>query len=191
MKLCSKSKHSPRWKRHDLWPQWNIVPVEKAFWLQWNISCRLIPLMEKAWFYERLFFEEVIVMVKEYCIKDTMSIKISFMHYIKWTSKTSVTSSFWGIWNGLYFFATFFIFTIIINWWKVNFSKNLGVLQPPPAPSVSTGLMMMMTVSQQDVKLIADLVISSSRDLVSASFKNAYFLLSLLLLLLKVDDVTI
>ena len=51
--------------------------------------------------------------------------------------------------------------------------------------------MMMMTVSQQDVKLIADLVISSSRDLVSASFKNAYFLLSLLLLLLKVDDVTI
>ena len=84
--------------------------------------------MEKAWFYERLFFGVVIVMVKEYSIKDTMSIKISFMHYIKWTSKTNITSSFWGIWRGLYFSATFFIFTIIINWWKVNFSKNLGGL---------------------------------------------------------------
>ena len=82
--------------------------------------------MEKVWLYERLFFEVVIVMVKEYSIKDTMSIKISFMHYIKWTSKTNITSSFWGIWRGLYFSATFFIFTIIINWWKVNFSKNLG-----------------------------------------------------------------
>ena len=50
--------------------------------------------MEKAWFYERLFFEAVIVMVKEYSIKDTMSIKISFMHYIKWANKTDVTSSF-------------------------------------------------------------------------------------------------
>ena len=39
-------------------------------------------------------------------------------------------------------------------------------------------------------KTIADLVISSRRDLVSGSFKNVYFLL-LLLLLLKVDDVTI
>ena len=76
-KLCSKSKHSPRWKRHGLWPQWNIAPVEKAFWLQWNISSRFIAPIEKTWFYERLFFEVLIVMVKEYSIKDTMSIKIS------------------------------------------------------------------------------------------------------------------
>ena len=47
--------------------------------------------MEKAWFYETLFFQLIIVMVKntKRCtIKDTVSIKISFMHYrnyITWT----------------------------------------------------------------------------------------------------------
>ena len=44
--------------------------------------------MEKAWFYERLFFEVVIVMEKDkkrYNVKDTMSIKISFTHCMKWT----------------------------------------------------------------------------------------------------------
>ena len=53
-----------------------------------------IALMEKARFYERLFLEVVIVMVKEYSIKDTMSVKISFMNYMKWTCKNNVTSSF-------------------------------------------------------------------------------------------------
>ena len=40
--------------------------------------------MEKAWFYEILFFQVVIVILKDKkrcTIKDTMSIKISFMHY--------------------------------------------------------------------------------------------------------------
>ena len=41
--------------------------------------------MEKAWFYERLFFEVVTAIVKDRkCrIKDTISIKIS-NNYIKW-----------------------------------------------------------------------------------------------------------
>ena len=41
--------------------------------------------MEKTWFYQRLSFEIVIVMVKDkkYSIKDTMSIKVSFMYYMK------------------------------------------------------------------------------------------------------------
>ena len=46
---------------HGLWPQWNIVQAEKALWLQWNIPSRFIALMEKAWFYERLFYEVVSV----------------------------------------------------------------------------------------------------------------------------------
>ena len=49
--------------------------------------------MEKAWFHVRLFFEEIIVMVKDkkkYSIKDTMLIKLSFMHYMK----SNVTRSF-------------------------------------------------------------------------------------------------
>ena len=43
--------------------------------------------MEKSWFYERLFFEMVIVIVKgkKNTIKNTMSIKISFLVYLQWT----------------------------------------------------------------------------------------------------------
>ena len=52
-------------------PNDNTIPMKKALWPQ------------KTWFYERLFFEMVSVMIKDlkqYCIKDTISIKISFMH---------------------------------------------------------------------------------------------------------------
>ena len=34
--------------------------VKKALWPQWNIAS-----VEKAWFHERLYFEGVIVMVKD------------------------------------------------------------------------------------------------------------------------------
>ena len=40
--------------------------------------------MEKAWFYDIFFFQLIIVMVKDKkrcTTKDTMSIKITFMHY--------------------------------------------------------------------------------------------------------------
>ena len=45
--------------------------------------------MKKAWFhgFMALLFEAVIIMAKDKkkcSIKDTMSIKISFMHYMKW-----------------------------------------------------------------------------------------------------------
>ena len=52
------------------------------------MSSWFIAPMEKPWFYERLFFKEIIGMVKDekkYGTKDRMSIKISFMHYMKWT----------------------------------------------------------------------------------------------------------
>ena len=68
-----------------------MAPMEystnkKALWPQWNISPWFIVAIGKTWFYERLFFEVVIIMVKDkkYSAKDTMSIKISFMHYMKW-----------------------------------------------------------------------------------------------------------
>ena len=50
---------------HSLWPQWNKASKEKALRLQWNITPWFIAPMEKAWFYERLFFKVVIVLVKE------------------------------------------------------------------------------------------------------------------------------
>ena len=42
---------------------------------------------EKVWFCESLFSEMVIVIIKDkkYCIKDAVSIKISSMHYMKWS----------------------------------------------------------------------------------------------------------
>ena len=100
-------------KRHSLWPQLNKASMEKALWLQWNIPSWFIALMEKAWFSERFFFEVVIVMVnvkqKKYSIRGKMSIKISFMHYIKCT-RVNVTSTFWGSWNGYIFLLLFSIY---------------------------------------------------------------------------------
>ena len=46
----------------------------------------LITPMKKARFYEGFFFEVAMVMLKDkrkYIIKDTMSINISFIHYMK------------------------------------------------------------------------------------------------------------
>ena len=76
--------------------------VEKALWPQRNIASRFVASMEKAWFHESLYFEGVIIMVKDKkkkknSIKHTMLIKISFMNYMKWTSKSNATCSFLGI----------------------------------------------------------------------------------------------
>ena len=58
--------------------------MEKALWPQGNITSWFIDPIEKAWLYKRLSFEVVIVMVKDkrHIKKGTMSIKISFMHYM-------------------------------------------------------------------------------------------------------------
>ena len=58
--------------------------MEKALWPQENVTSWFIAPMEKARFYKRLFFEVVIVMVKEKkcSIKDTMSTKFSYRHYM-------------------------------------------------------------------------------------------------------------
>ena len=41
-------------------------PNGKGIWRQWNIPLWFVAPMEKSCFYERLFFEEVMVMVKDY-----------------------------------------------------------------------------------------------------------------------------
>ena len=82
-------------------------------------------------------FEVVIIMAKDkkYSIKDTMSIKICCTHYMKWARVMLpiVFEEFELVW----IFCYFFLFTIIFNWSKVNFSKNLGWeggTAIPPAP---------------------------------------------------------
>ena len=73
--------------------------------------------MEKTWFYKRLFFELVIVMVKDkkYSIKDTMSIKISLMHYMQ-LKKIMLPVVFEEFEMIYMFLLYFFLFTIIVNW---------------------------------------------------------------------------
>ena len=63
---------------------WFMALMEKELWPQWNIPSYFIAPMEKVWFSEILFFQVVIVMVKDkkrFTIKDTMTIKTSFVHY--------------------------------------------------------------------------------------------------------------
>ena len=63
---------------------WFMAPMERKLRPQWNVPSKFTVPMEKAWFYEILFFQVVIVMVKDKkrcTVKDTMSINISFMHY--------------------------------------------------------------------------------------------------------------
>ena len=44
---------------------WFMAPMEKTLWSQWNLPSWSIAPMEKAWLCERLFFEVVIIMVKD------------------------------------------------------------------------------------------------------------------------------
>ena len=67
---------------------------------------------------------------KRYVIKDAMSVKISFMHYMKW-ARVILPVVFEGF-KVVYIFCSFFLFTIIVNRQLVNFSS----------PPVSTGLRM-------------------------------------------------
>ena len=73
--------------------------------------------MEKTWFYKRLFFEFVIVMVKDekYRIKDTMSIKVSLMHYMQLT-RVMLPEVFEEFELIYMFLLYFFLFTIIVKW---------------------------------------------------------------------------
>ena len=78
--------------------------------------------MERAWFYEILFIEVVMVndknaMVKDekkYSIEDTTSEKFSFLHYVKWTRVMLpvVVEEF----ELVCIFSLFFLFTIVVDW---------------------------------------------------------------------------
>ena len=69
-----------------------------------------------------------------------MSIKISFMHYMKWT-RVMLLVVFEEFKVVYIFFATFFFslsLSIVKGLAKI-FSKNLGRLQPPPLPPSPPG----------------------------------------------------
>ena len=92
--------------------------------------------MEKAWFCEILFFQVVIVMVKDKkrcTIKDTMSIKVSFIHYrncITWT-KVKLTVVFEEF-DMVYVFWLPFSFHYHCQFAEGQLSQKSGGLQLPP-----------------------------------------------------------
>ena len=131
---------------------WFMAPMEKELRPQWNVPSWFIVPMEKAWFYEILFFQAVIVMVKDKkrcTVKDTMSIKISFMHYRNYFTRAKVayqevTDSFRGI-CGLYFLTPFFFSLSLLIGKSLTLVKIWGggggvAASPPLALPVSTGL---------------------------------------------------
>ena len=64
------------------------------------------------------------IVLKKYSIKDTMPIKISFMHYMK--STRVMLPVVFEEFEVAYIFSYFFLFIIIVDLHKANFSKNLG-----------------------------------------------------------------
>ena len=98
-----------------------LAPMEKAwlmFTMEYSLSRKDMAPMENTYKFMNVFWSgnRHGKRKKKYSIKDTMSIKVSLMHDIKWRSKSNVTSSFWEIWNGFTFLCYFFLFTIIVNW---------------------------------------------------------------------------
>ena len=95
--------------------------------------------MEEVWFYEILFFQVVIVMVKDKkrCIvKDAMSIKTSFMHYknyITWTRvKLPVVFEEFDM---VYIFWLLFFFPLVLSVDKRStLAKIWGDCSPPALP---------------------------------------------------------
>ena len=73
--------------------------MEKAcFRPQWSIPSWFVVSMEKAWFYERLFFKVVIVMVKDKK-KHHKRYKVNQnqFHRLHEVAKSNITSSFRGL----------------------------------------------------------------------------------------------
>ena len=58
-----------------------------------------------------------------------MSIKISFMYYMKWTR--IMLPVLFGEFEVVHILCYFFLFTIIVDLRKVKFSKNVGDCSPP------------------------------------------------------------
>ena len=141
-----------------LWPQWSILHwdhnaisigaifhwvINLALLLRINICSWFRAPMEKAWFYERMCFEVITVMVKvkkmqykEY----TISMKISFMYYMKWTRVMFLVifEEFQIAYIFLLLFSFHFHCQLVKGQiWERSWAEGCS----PPQPPVSTGLL--------------------------------------------------
>ena len=95
----------PQWKRHSSWLQWNIVPIKKALQPPMEYTPMGYSPNKKKHGFVMVSWQKI----KKCNIKDAMSIKITFMHYMKWVRAmlplVILTSSFFVF---LGFFGYFF-----------------------------------------------------------------------------------
>ena len=105
--------------------------------------------MEKAWFYEILILQVVLVMVrdkKRSTIKDTMPIKVNFIHYRNCITQTRVKLAVvFEEFDMVYNFGLLFYFHCHCQLVKGQPQQKTGegAAASPPAP-VSTGLMLQL-----------------------------------------------
>ena len=90
----------------------NKGPMEKALWSRWNMSSWFTAPLEKAWFYERLFFEEVIVKIKIYALYEV--------------HKSNLPVAFEEFEVVYIFFATFFLLLSLSVYKRSTLAKILG-----------------------------------------------------------------
>ena len=91
--------------------------MEEALWPQWNIPPWLIAPKKKAWFYERLFFKVIIVVVKDTKRQYKRYNVNTLVYALHEVDKSDVTVVFKGFGLVCIFFVLFcFLFTIIFNW---------------------------------------------------------------------------
>ena len=101
---------------------------------QWKIPSWFTAPMEKAqWLYKKLFFEVVIVMAKDNKTqhKIAMSIKISFMHYMKW-ERIMLPVVFEEFEVAYIFYATFFFSLSLPIDKRSTLAKVCGAAVPQP-----------------------------------------------------------
>ena len=98
------------------------------------VQCLDIAPMEKAWFYEELLIKVVIVMVKtiKYSIKDTISIKTSFMHYLRW--KRVMLLDVFEEFQVVYVFLATFCFSLSLSIGKRSTLGNIWGGYSPLSP---------------------------------------------------------
>ena len=119
----------------------NIAPMENAWFRpQWNIRSWFIALMEKAWFNERLFF--IIAKDEKIHHKYTISLKISFMDYMKWAIVLLPVVVFEKIEVAYIFLLLFFFSRSFSIGKRSTLAKIWGACSPRHIYSVSTGCYM-------------------------------------------------
>ena len=108
--------------------QFLVLALMEKTWLrpQWNTPSWFAAQMDRTWFYERLFFEAVIVMVKD----NQFQCQSKLVLWITWSWTTVMLRNL----NWFIFFCYFFSFHYHCQLVKGQFWQKYGGLQPRQPP---------------------------------------------------------